>query len=393
MVFDKGRESDPPLYIIASMNRIVSEKLIPAADLEEFRFDWSVLPAITADIPGTGGQTRVLPEDFVVSEIPRFQPSGAGEFAYAYVEKRVLNTYDLVAALREQGVPYNDVGVAGLKDKYAVTQQWLSVPGEHARALESLDGMDGVRVLELSRHETRLRRGHLRGNRFEVLVRQPLDGWENSANSIVGKIRENGLPNYFGPQRFGRFNSNAIDAVRMLCGEKVPGGRRLNDFFISALQAHMFNWNLKRRIETGVYRRVLSGDRARRHDTGGMFLVGDAEAESERAARLEISAALPLYGRKVAGGLEEAAAMESEVLERFGLRRSDFRPLTRGDWRISRVRPEDVAIRPHEDGYTVEFTLPNGAYATTFLRELTKAESDRKVQDADGGPVEQPTKP
>ena len=375
------------------MNRIVSEKLIPAADLEEFRFDWSVLPAITADIPGTGGQTRVLPEDFVVSEIPRFQPSGAGEFAYAYVEKRVLNTYDLVAALREQGVPYNDVGVAGLKDKYAVTQQWLSVPGEHARALESLDGMDGVRVLELSRHETRLRRGHLRGNRFEVLVRQPLDGWENSANSIVGKIRENGLPNYFGPQRFGRFNSNAIDAVRMLCGEKVPGGRRLNDFFISALQAHMFNWNLKRRIETGVYRRVLSGDRARRHDTGGMFLVGDAEAESERAARLEISAALPLYGRKVAGGLEEAAAMESEVLERFGLRRSDFRPLTRGDWRISRVRPEDVAIRPHEDGYTVEFTLPNGAYATTFLRELTKAESDRKVQDADGGPVEQPTKP
>ena len=346
-------------------------------DLEEFRFDWTVLPAITSDIPGTGGQTRVCLEDFAVSEIPRFLPSGAGEFAYAYVEKHGLNTHDLVAALRERGVPYNDVGVAGLKDKHAVTRQWLSVPGEHEHALESLDGMEGVRVIEQTRHETRLRRGNLRGNRFEVRVRQPVDGWESSAESVIGRIAEAGLPNYFGPQRFGRFNSNAIDAVRMLRGERVPGGRRLNEFFISALQAHLFNWNLKRRIETGLYRRVLSGDRARRHDTGGMFLVGDAAAELERAARLEISAALPLYGRKVAGGLEEAAVLESDVLQRFGLRRTDFRSLTRGDWRISRVRPEGVALRPCRDGYTVEFTLPNGAYATTFLRELTKTEDNR----------------
>ena len=206
-------------------------------------------------------------------------------------------------------------------------------------------------------------------------MRQPDAGlgefWRSPSLTEIGKA---GLPNYFGPQRFGRFNSNAIDAVRMLRGERVPGGRRLNEFFISALQAHLFNWNLKRRIEIGVFHRVLAGDRARRHDTGGMFLVGDAAVESERAARLEISAALPLYGRKVAGGLEEAAALESEVLQRFGLRRSDFRPLTRGDWRISRVLPENVALWPREDGYTVEFTLPNGAYATTFLRELMKSD-------------------
>ena len=344
-------------------------------DLEEFRFDWGVLPAITSDIPGTGGQTRASVEDFVVSEIPRFPPSGTGEYAYAYVEKRGLNTHDLVAALKGQGVPYNDVGVAGLKDKNAVTRQWLSVPAHYLPALEALDGMDGVRVLELSRHETRLRRGNLRGNRFEVKVRHAADGWQDLAMSIVGRIGETGLPNYFGPQRFGRFNSNAVDAVRILRGEKVPGGRRLNEFFISSLQAQMFNWNLKRRIETGVYRSVLSGDRARRHDTGGMFLVGDAAAESERAGRLEISASLPLYGRKVAGGLEDAAALENHVLEHFGLRRSDFRRLTRGDWRISRVRPEEVALWPREDGYTVEFTLSNGAYATTFLRELTKSDS------------------
>ena len=105
-------------------------------DLEKFRFDWNVLPAISSDIVGTGGRTRVCLEDFVVSEISRFLPSGAGEFAFAYVEKRGLNTHDLVAALRERGVRYNDVGIAGLKDKRAVTRQWLSVPSEHVRALE-----------------------------------------------------------------------------------------------------------------------------------------------------------------------------------------------------------------------------------------------------------------
>ena len=355
-----------------------------AVHLDDFRFDWNDLPAITDGLAGTGGRTRVCLDDFAVSEIPRIPPSGRGEYAYAYVEKRGLNTHDLVAALRERGVPYNQVGIAGLKDKYAVTRQWLSVPEGHANALEALDDMDDVRVLEASRHESRLRIGHLKGNRFEVRVRDPVAGWEELASDIVERIAAWGLPNYFGPQRFGRFNSNAIDAVRLLRGEKVPGGRRLNGLFISALQSHLFNWNIKRRIETGVYNLALAGDRARRHDTGGMFIVGDPEGESRRAGRLEISPVLPLYGRKVSGGLEAAAAVESAVLERFGLRRSDFRKHTRGAWRISRAVPESVELRPEADGYTVAFTLPSGAYATCFLRELTKTPEGAAAPAASG---------
>ena len=353
---------------------VAAQSIIPASsvELDEFRFDWAVLPAITEDLPGTGGETRVHLEDFVVSEIPVQPPSGEGEFAYAYVEKRNLNTHDLVAALRDQGVPYNDVGVAGLKDKFAVTRQWLSVPAHHSGSFAALDDMEGVKVLETSRHDIRLRRGKLRGNRFAVTVRRPESDWEKRATAIAGRLAFTGLPNYFGPQRFGRFNSNAIDAVRLMRGEKVPGGRRLNDFFVSALQAHMFNWNLKSRIESGVFDQVLKGDRARRHDTGGMFIVGDAPSETERARRLEISALLPLYGRKVSGGLEQAAESESATLDRFGLRRSDFRRLTRGAWRITRVCPADISLSTRDEGYEVEFTLPNGAYATTFLRELTK---------------------
>ena len=349
---------------------------LSSVDLDEFRFDWAVLPSITKHLPGTRGCLRVCLEDFVVSEIPSRAPSGEGEFAFAYVEKRGLNTHDLLAAIRERGVPYNAIGVAGLKDKHAVTRQWLGVPIEQSSALEALDALQGATVLETTRHHSRLRRGHLRGNRFEVRVRKPVADWEWTATAVLDRLGNMGLPNYFGPQRFGRFNSNAVDAIRMLRGERVPGGRRLNDFFISALQAHLFNWNLKLRIDTGIYDRVLTGERARRHDTGGMFIVGDGATESERSGRLEISAVLPLYGRKAAGGLYEAAAFEEQTLARFGIRRSDLRPFSRGAWRLSRVIPEDVELHPDSDGYRVSFTLPNGAYATCFLRELTKVEVD-----------------
>ena len=360
-----------------------SEIIAASPELQRFRFDWPTLPGITEGLAGTGGRVFTCLDDFVVSEVPRCLPNGEGEYAYAYVEKRGLNTHDLVAALRERGVPYNDVGVAGLKDRKAVTRQWLSVPLRYSPHLEALDELNGARVLETSRHGDRLRRGHLRGNRFEARVRGPEPGWQDLAGAIIGRLAKTGLPNYFGPQRFGRYNSNAVDAVRMLRGERVPGGRRLNELFISALQAHLFNWNLKGRIESGMYDRVLTGDRARRHDTGGMFLVGDGAVESERAQRLEISAVLPLYGRKVSGGLEAAAKHEDTVLSRFGLRRSDFRQHTRGAWRVSRVRPEDITLRPCADGYVAEFTLPSGSYATTLLRELVKPAPTTDIASAE----------
>ena len=355
--------------------RSTSEIIESSPELEAFRFDWSDLPAISEKLAGTGGRTFVNTEDFVVSEMPCELPFGEGSYAYAYVEKRGLNTNDLITALRQQGVPFNQVGVSGLKDRQAVTRQWISVPAQYLRQLESLESNEGVRVLRMSRQDHPLRRGQMQGNRFQARVRNPQPEWHERAKAILECLRRLGLPNYFGPQRFGRYNSNAIDAVRMLRGENVPGGRRLNEFFISALQAHLFNWNLKGRIESGLYDRVLGGDRARRHDTGGMFVVGDESVESERAQRLEISAVLPLYGRKVSGGLGAAARQEDTVLQRFGVRRSDFRPRTRGAWRISRVCPEEVVLRPCEDGYVVEFALPSGSYATTMLRELTKSVS------------------
>ena len=342
---------------------------------EKLRFSWQELPAITAGLPGTGGETRVEIEDFAVTEVPSYLPSGCGPHAYALVEKRGLTTRDLVSALRREGVPERDVGVAGLKDKYAVTRQWLSVPDEFAAHLKALDGLDGVRVLEISSHKNKLRMGHLQGNSFEVRVRHPVADWLPHAEAVIARLKSFGLPSYFGPQRFGRFNSNAIDGLRLLRGETVTGDRRMRRYLLNALQSQLFNRLLKRRIELGAFAHVLSGDMAQKHDTGGVFRVEEVDKESVRAERLEISATLPLYGKNVQVSDGDAGKLDRETLEYFAISAEDF-DLIPGSRRISRVRLDDVLLEAADDGYIVRFTLPKGAFATCLLRELTKAEDN-----------------
>ena len=345
--------------------------LSPDYDDARLRFSWDDLPAASAGLPGTGGTLRSSVEDFDVEEVPSYLPSGAGVHAYAFIEKRELTTRDVVEALSEAGVPRGSVGFAGQKDKYAVARQWLSVPAEHAAAFESLDEVDGMTVLETSRHRNKLGLGHLRGNRFRVRVREARKDWAPIAAAILERLQGVGVPNYFGPQRFGSFNTNIVDGLRLLRGEKMRVDRRMQRFYRSALQSHLFNLLLKMRMERCLYDAVVPGDRAQRHDSGGMFVVDDAVRETERARRLEISAALPLFGRKVRVSEREAGAMEGRVLSELGLEYDQFRGIP-GARRISRVRLDDAALTAADDGYVVQFTLPKGAYATSVMREFMK---------------------
>lgn len=333
-------------------------------------FSWDGLPAICADLPGTGGTLRAEPEDFRVTEIPAYLPEGRGSHLYLRVRKRGLTTRDLVVALRDAGVPDARIGVAGLKDKHAVTEQWLSLPWAERDAAEALDELPGAEILERSRHRNKLGVGHLHGNRFEIVLRDVEPGAEARSAAILARLAEAGVPNYFGPQRFGRFGRNAVDGLRLLAGERVPGDRRLQRFFLSAVQSWIFNRLLAGRIADGLYRTVLPGDWARRHDTGGVFRVEDAVVEAARAARLEISAMLPLHGRKVRLSEGEPGRRELEALDALGLRWTDLTG-RRGDRRVARVVARDVAAEAAPDGLRIDFTLPKGAYATSLLRELT----------------------
>jgi tRNA pseudouridine13 synthase len=346
-----------------------------------YTFRWNDYPPLTADMPGTGGRIRVEPEDFVVREVPAYEPEGSGSHAYALVRKRGLTTRDLVLALQRHGLEEKEIGVAGLKDKYAVTEQWLSVPQRRSDALAALEGMPGVEVLEQTRHRNKLGIGHLKGNSFTIRIRDPEPGADSNARAILAELERRGLPNYFGPQRFGRFGTNAVDGLRVLRGERVPGGHRLKRFFLSALQSLLFNRLVATRLERGLFDSVVVGDWARKHDTGGTFQVTDAE-DGQRARRLEISATIPLFGKKVRPSSGLPGQLEEEALAGLGLRWLDFTG-RRGDRRLSRLALREARVSDEEGCLRLDFDLPKGSYATSLLREVMKVEVDEPVSDGE----------
>jgi tRNA pseudouridine13 synthase len=342
--------------------------------LHKLIFRWTDFPPVTLELPGTGGVVRTIPEDFRVEELPLYLPQGYGSYTYVLVEKRNLTTRDLMLALMREGVKEQEIGAAGLKDKMAVTQQWLSVPNKHAAALAKLEELEGVRILETSRHQNRLGMGHLKGNRFTIRVRQPEDNAVQKAEAILATLQTLGVPNYFGPQRFGIGGRNAVDGYRLVHREAVPVGYHLKGFFISALQSLFFNHVLARRIERGVFDAVILGDWAKKHDTGGVFKV-ESDTESERAKRFEISATLPLFGKKVKMSESQAGELEQSVLAFLELTWVKF-ATRRGDRRYSRLPLGEISLQATEDGYVIQFDLMRGAFATSLLRELLKTNVD-----------------
>ena len=200
-------------------------------------------PLLTAGLSGVGGRIKTEPEDFEVEEVPAYEPSGEGEFLYLWVEKRVDGGRVLHRQVaRRLDVPLGEVGTAGLKDRHAVTRQLVSVPAAAEPRLEQLDG-DGIRVLSVSRHGNKLKPGHLRGNRFRILVRGVARGRrQRCCRRCWRRYAEQGLPNFYGPQRFGRDGETLRLGLDLLTGK---GGQRLNPFLrklaLSAVQSSLFN--------------------------------------------------------------------------------------------------------------------------------------------------------
>lgn len=377
----EDEETDPAADTTAAANPAAASVAGSANDLarrERLTFDWARLPLVTRDVPGSGGRIRESPEDFQVEEIPAYDFAGHGSHLYVKVRKRGLTTSDLVLALKSQGLEEAAIGVAGLKDKAAVTVQWLSVPKRHEEAVTALEALAGVEILERTYHGNKLGLGHLRGNRFVITVREVGPGAADNARAAFESLAAVGAPNWFGPQRFGRFGSNAYDGWKTINGEKVPGGHRLRRFFVSALQSLMFNEVLADRLDCGVYDSVVEGDWARKHDTGGTFLVQDADVEAPRAKRLEISATIPLYGRKVKPSPAAAGEFESAVMERLELHWKQFTS-RRGDRRSSRMLVDAPKVQDEGDALVLSFGLPKGSYATTVLREVMKVDVDEPV--------------
>jgi tRNA pseudouridine13 synthase len=346
------------------------------------------LPYLTSELPGIGGVLRSTDEDFAVDEEPAYPPSGAGDHVLVRIEKRGLTTPQAVHAIADAlGVAGRDVGVAGMKDRHAVTTQWLSLPPPVAPEAALALALDGIRVLEAARHPHKLRTGHVRANRFRIRVRGLPAGeapaLAGRARAILDRLAEPpGTPNWYGEQRFGRDGDNAARGRELLGGARRAGrDRRLDRLMISALQSELFNAWLAARIADGLYRRAIAGDILHKRG-GGLFDCADPAVDEPRLCAGELAATGPMFGdrmRRPADGTP-AAAREAAILDAAGLSRDAFarvRALAEGTRRDAAVPLTGAAVAAADDGtLEVAFTLPGGAYATAVMREIMKADPD-----------------
>jgi len=315
--------------------------------------DPRVLPRayFTADIPAIGGRIKERPEDFLVEELPLYEPCGSGEHIYLLIQKRNLSTFDLVQILaRHFNVPRHAVGYAGLKDKVAITQQVMSVhvPGRKISDFPSIQH-ERLTVLWAEMHSNKLRPGHLKGNGFSIRIRGVSPTAVLHAKRVLDRLAVTGVPNRIGEQRFGHLMNNHLigrallmhdfqAAADELLGpnplareseaearahysrsdyqlalEAMPAHRRTErralaglargasakgallgldeatrKFYLTALQSAAFNSVLDDRMSAATFDRLTLGDLAFKHENRAVFAVDDAVlADPDTASRLK----------------------------------------------------------------------------------------------------------
>ncbi|MEJ2601768.1 MAG: tRNA pseudouridine(13) synthase TruD [Gammaproteobacteria bacterium] len=315
---------------------------------------------------------KAVPEDFLVEEELSFEPSGDGPHHYLYVEKTGCNTPWVATRLaRHAGVRAADVGYAGLKDRHARTRQWFSVPLNESHPTDwSNFAAEGVVVQEVTRNRRKLRRGALRCNRFRVRL-TGMDADMDRVGERLARIAAVGVPNYFGPQRFGRQGGNLDLAKRLFAAGRLR--RRDRQFALSAARALIFNELLARRVEQDNWDGLIGGDILILDGRGSVFAADPADADvGNRVARGELHPTGPLWGRGEPRPVGEAGRLESEVSSIWsGFAEGLEAAGTVMGRRSLRLVPRGLRWQPEDGGRCLlEFSLPAGEYATTLVREL-----------------------
>jgi len=340
----------------------------------------STWPFLTADTPPIPARIKQRDEDFMVEEVPRYAPCGDGDHSYLLIEKVGVTTRRAVLDIaRALGVSPSAIGVAGQKDARGITRQMISVQGVDSARVRSLV-LPRITILDEARHRTKLRTGSLRANRFTVRLRNMPAERIRDVQTLLNVLGHRGVPNYFGPQRFGmrgdtwevgrtllrgdfdgavafivgRPTDADIGSVRRarelaaagrfaeaartwpdgfrdcarLCRLLVRTGgdtqraifaldRRVLTFYVSAYQAWLFNRVLAARVTT--LDRILVGDLVLSHTTGAIVHAENQEAEQSRAARFEISPTGPIAGYAMEVPRGEPAAIENRIFEEAGV--------------------------------------------------------------------------
>jgi len=322
--------------------------------------------------PIASGVFKASTDDFKVDERLGFELSGAGEHLFLRVEKRGLNTEELVKRLAMTlNKPVKSISYAGLKDRLALTTQWLSVhcPGEDIPDASSLEG-NQWRVIQSGRHLKKLKKGGLESNLFTMVLRD-LTHHEDIEHRLAC-IKAHGVPNYFGPQRFGHHGQNIQKAEDMLLKGKRVKDRFLRGLYYSTARSFLFNRILSERVAHRNWNRVIPGDVVQLAGTHSVFCATTPDhAMQERATNHDLSPASTLWGKG-----NELVRCDALIMQQTSL--TDLEPWCRAleQHELIRAYRAHVLCAQHmtwvwqDANLVLSFELTAGSFATSVLREL-----------------------
>ncbi len=332
------------------------------------------------------GRIRSNNADFQVVEMQQFTPSGIGEHVWLHIRKTGENT-DWVGGLlaKAAGVPRRDVSYAGLKDRNAITTQWFSVqmPGREAPDWQAVLP-ESVEVLAEKRHDKKLKRGALLGNKFTLILRD-FKGDESELEATIDRIKQQGVPNYFGSQRFGHNNSNIERAEKWFAGEFKIKDRAKRSIYLSSARSWIFNHIVSARIEADNWNKAVDGDVFMLNGSKSCFHEALSEDITQRVVAQDLHPTAALWGRGRLASQGDIQTLESDIAATFeslcdGLERNGLKQERRAmrlsvenlSYAFIDTGEDNIEDNNIEDSKAVElsFSLPAGSYATSVLAEI-----------------------
>lgn len=346
--------------------------------VENSEHDWASVMSSWAYAhgqPSASGRIKVLPEDFQVIENMPIEPEGEGEHVWLQLTKQRQNTETVAKALaRYANVNYRDVGYSGLKDFNAVTQQWFSI---HQTKNKPIDWQAfefaGVQIDQYRRHSRKIKRGTHKSNLFVIKVRDYV-GDVSELENRVQLIQQQGVPNYFGEQRFGRDINNMHKATSLLVNGQTYKDKHLRGILYSSARSWLFNCIVSQRISEDSWTRLYEGEPVNLDGTNSVFKATNGHDEQNRLTEMDIHPTAPLWGKYKKEGVEEYSELhqnEQSVLASYkglcaGLERSGLNYQRRA----TRMRVNELCYQHQDDGIEFSFSLRKGQFATSVIREL-----------------------
>lgn len=345
-------------------------------------------------------------DDFVVRELPLYTPSSAGEHMMIHAQKKGLSTEEMLSAFSAfTGAKMRDIGYAGLKDKEGLTSQYITIPAKFCSTLGSFSHQN-IKILSTELHNNKLRVGHLAGNAFFIRLKKVSKTDALKLQEACANTLKNGVPNYFGYQRFGKFGDNAKQGYELLeslkNGKKSRLNPKMSNFLISAFQSELFNRWLGLRVELSHYCesfsaselkeifaslgvsgggdffkalkaqtqffKLFKGDALGHYPRGAVFTCEDLNAEIAAFKEKRKSPQGAIFGKKMLEAYGVAKSLENIIISPFG----DVLSFMNGARRPAIIWANNLSYKYDEQNahFSLSFELIKGAYATNFLREI-----------------------